>query len=207
MPAEDSSDHVSISKRTLRRAGIGIALAVAVGLGYGISQATSPTHPSRAAASERAASTSTTSTTAVATSTSTTTPAVGTTTTVPASTTTVGTTTTTTEPPTTTTTAPLPVLSVSGWSGRYPMEIAYGNGGNAVFISSWTEWGPTEAVGIGRQADNNCKPDCANGQVTFTPVTVTLSDVVNGSYSLITETASGGPAGKPYPTRYLVGAQ
>ena len=75
-----------------------------------------------------------------------------------------------------------------------------------MLISSWREWGSAEAIGVGRQEVDSCKPDCASGQVTYVPVTIKLFDVNDGRYTLITETPSLGLPGPFYPTSELNGA-
>jgi hypothetical protein len=56
-----------------------------------------------------------------------------------------------------------------------PTEITVGMQ-NVIMNITWSEWSQNQAVGNGQQELNNCQPDCAQGQVTWEPVTITLSD-------------------------------
>ncbi len=97
------------------------------------------------------------------------------------------TTTSTTPPP------PLPTVTIAGWTGRQPATIYFSaDAGNVATGLTWHTWTATEAVGTGSRQELSCEPDCAQGAATTYPVTLTLSDPVDGSFTtLIEQTADG----------------
>jgi hypothetical protein len=52
---------------------------------------------------------------------------------------------------------------------------------------TWTYWTASSAFGSGRRVVDDCNPDCADGNITYIPETVTLSDVVGGRFMTLTE--------------------
>lgn len=89
---------------------------------------------------------------------------------------------------TTTTTAPLPQLTIAGWTGREPVRIYFsGDAGNVATGLAWSNWGPTDAVGHGTRDELGCVPNCAEGSSSPYPATLTLSHPVNGVFTTILE--------------------
>ena len=73
-----------------------------------------------------------------------------------------------------------------------PSEVAFSaDSGNLVTKITWSSWGPDTAVGTGTWGYNNCQPDCADGYVTYYSAMLTLSGVVNGQFTRVTEAQSG----------------
>jgi hypothetical protein len=108
---------------------------------------------------------------------------------------------TTTAVPATTTTAALPIITLGGFSGRYPTEIAFSaDGGNVVTGITWSSWTANGAVGNGTWTYENCVPDCVHGSQTPYPATITLSNPVGGQFTTLTEyTAMMGTASYALP--------
>jgi hypothetical protein len=132
----------------------------------------------------------------------------------PATTTTIPAATTTPAPPTTIATAPpttaapagpLPDLTIAGWTGRDPVVIYFsGDAGNIATGLTWSVWNQTEAVGQGTRNELGCVPNCAQGTSTPYPVTLTLTDPVNGSFtSILEQTADGKGTTETFTTPYL----
>ena len=70
--------------------------------------------------------------------------------------------------------------------------LFFGRRGNIATGLTWSLWNQTEAVGHGTRDELGCVPSCAQGTVTPYPVTLTLTDPVNGSFtSLLEQTADG----------------
>ncbi len=73
-----------------------------------------------------------------------------------------------------------------------PPEVAFSaDSGNIVTKITWLSWGPDTAVGTGIWGYNNCQPNCASGSVTDYSAELTLSDVVNGKFTRISEVQRG----------------
>lgn len=95
---------------------------------------------------------------------------------------------------------PGPVLfkvPMGGYSATRPAAIYFaGDGGNSVTRIHWASWGRTSAVGYGIVGLNNCSPSCAQGQVTYEDVTITLSDPIDNPrvWGRMTEAINGEPA-------------
>ncbi len=53
--------------------------------------------------------------------------------------------------------------------------LACGDGTNGLVNLKWSHWSTTKATGSGVNAVNDCTPNCVNGKVKKTRVTVTLS--------------------------------
>jgi hypothetical protein len=110
------------------------------------------------------------------------------TTTVPSSRTTVPAATSTSAP-----NGPLPTLTIASWTGREAAGISFsGDAGDIATGLTWSTWGQTEAVGHGTRNELGCVPNCAQGTATPNPVTLTLTDPVDGSFtSILEQTADG----------------
>src|SRR5205823_7895491 len=94
--------------------------------------------------------------------------------------------------------ASLPTAMLGSWSGSKPRTIYFStDGGNIVSDVAWSSWGATVAVGSGTWDHNNCDPDCAEGNVTKYPTTISLSDPSGGHFTRLVETQSG-PFGETY---------
>jgi len=114
-------------------------------------------------------------------------------------------------PDSTSSPAPEPVIFTAGsYSGTEPSTIDYsGDGGNIATNLQWSSWGSVTAIGYGRVGLNNCTPDCANGTVTYVPVTVTLSNPIQGDPTIwgsMTEQYSVYDASYSYPGTWPLGA-
>jgi len=73
-----------------------------------------------------------------------------------------------------------------------PSEVAFSaDSGNIVTKITWSSWGPDTAVGTGTWGYNSCQPNCASGSVTDYSAKLTLSNVVNGQFTRVTEAQSG----------------
>ena len=103
--------------------------------------------------------------------------------------------------------ATLPVLTVGGYSGMRPTEIAYsGDGTNVVTGLSWGSWTGTSATGTGTSDIDNCVPSCAAASPNNVPTTVTLSNPVNGKFTQMTETRNGTTTTYTYPSNWAQSA-
>lgn len=58
------------------------------------------------------------------------------------------------------------------------ITLTCADGGIAVGEIKWQSWGVKEAIGTGVYAENNCQPDCASGKLTKTPVSISLTNLV-----------------------------
>ena len=97
----------------------------------------------------------------------------------------------------------LPVLTVGGYTGIKPKEIAYsGDATNVVTGIQWSSWSATEASGQGTSDIDSCNPNCAQAPPSYVPTTVTLSDPVNGRFTKMTETRNGFTSTYTYPANW-----
>lgn len=76
------------------------------------------------------------------------------------------------------------------FDGVAPATLTLGSD-NMINGITWSRWTATEAVGAGQQMVDNCVPDCADAQVSWEPVTVTLSQVSDGHFTWFTESSAG----------------
>jgi hypothetical protein len=115
------------------------------------------------------------------------------------------TTTTTTTTITTIPTAALPTVTISGWTGREPTTIYFsGDAGDVATGLTWSRWDASEAVGQGIRNELGCIPDCAQGTSTPYPVTITMTNPVNGKFTTILEqTADGRGTTETFTEPYL----
>ena len=82
----------------------------------------------------------------------------------------------------------LPMLTVGGYTGMKPTEIAYsGDATNVVTKITWSSWTATGASGQGTSDIDSCNPNCAQAPPSLVPTTVTLSAPVNGRFTKIFE--------------------
>jgi serine/threonine protein kinase len=140
------------------------------------SAATTPTSPAASATSQASTPASTPSTTPAST---------------PAST------------PANTGQAQLPMLTVGGYTGMKPTEIAYsGDATNVVTKITWSSWTATGASGQGTSDIDSCNPNCAQAPPSLVPTTVTLSAPVNGRFTKMTETRNGFTSTYTYPDNW-----
>ncbi|HEY1004649.1 MAG TPA: serine/threonine-protein kinase [Streptosporangiaceae bacterium] len=96
--------------------------------------------------------------------------------------------------------AQLPVLTVGGYTGMKPTEIAYsGDATNVVTKITWSSWTGTGASGQGTSDIDSCNPNCAQAPPNLVPTTVTLSAPVNGRFTKMTETRNGSTSTYTYP--------
>src|SRR5689334_14963515 len=103
--------------------------------------------------------------------------------------------------------AAVPPLTVGGYTGMKPTEIAYsGDSTNIVSKITWTSWTATGATGQGTSDINSCDPNCAQAPVKLVPATVTLSAPVNGKFTKMTETRNGFTSTYTYPDNWPEGA-
>jgi hypothetical protein len=58
------------------------------------------------------------------------------------------------------------------------ITLTCADGGITVEEIKWQSWGVKEAIGTGVYAENNCQPDCANGKLIKTPVSISLTNLV-----------------------------
>ena len=58
------------------------------------------------------------------------------------------------------------------------ITLTCADGGIAVGEIKWQSWGVKEAIGTGVYAENNCQPDCASGKLIKTPVSISLTNLV-----------------------------
>jgi hypothetical protein len=85
----------------------------------------------------------------------------------------------------------LPTLTVGSWTGRKPAVIYFTvDAGNIAGSLIWSVWDGTHAVGHGTRNELDCSPSCASGKSTPYPVTITLSGVVDGQFTVVTEETS-----------------
>jgi hypothetical protein len=102
----------------------------------------------------------------------------------------------------------LPVLSVTGYSGREPGWLAFsGDAGYLVGNITWQTWGPDQATGTGTSDIQGCVPNCAQGSETPVTATVTLSVPVAAQYTQVAVTRAGDGASRSGPVSYIQGAQ
>lgn len=58
------------------------------------------------------------------------------------------------------------------------ITLTCADGGMAVGEIKWQRWDSEEALGTGIYIENSCQPDCANGKFIQTPVTITLTNLI-----------------------------
>ena len=105
--------------------------------------------------------------------------------------------------PVSTAPASLPVLTVGGYTGMKPTEIAYsGDATNVVTKITWSSWTATGASGQGTSDIDSCIPNCAQAPPSLVPTTVTLSAPVNGRFTKMTETRNGFTSTYTYPDNW-----
>jgi hypothetical protein len=103
--------------------------------------------------------------------------------------------------------APLPYVTLGSYTGREPDTIDFSaDAGNVVSDIQWSEWNASGATGYGESAVESCDPNCATGNVTEVPVTVTLSDPSGGIFAVMTETKQGNTSAWYYPSQWAGGA-
>ena len=99
--------------------------------------------------------------------------------------------------------ARLPLLTVGGYTGMKPTEIAYsGDATNVVTKITWSSWTATGASGQGTSDIDSCNPNCAQAPPSLVPTTVTLSAPVNGRFTKMTETRNGSTSTYTYPDNW-----
>jgi hypothetical protein len=99
--------------------------------------------------------------------------------------------------------AQFPVLTVGGYTGMKPTEIAYsGDATNVVTKITWSSWTATGASGQGTSDIDSCNPNCAQAPPSLVPTTVTLSAPVNGKFTKMTETRNGFTSTYTYPDNW-----
>ncbi|MFD4635045.1 hypothetical protein ACFVYR_05480 [Streptomyces sp. NPDC058284] len=86
--------------------------------------------------------------------------------------------------------------------------LACGDGGSGLDALTWTGWGTPTARATGQGRERVCTPSCAEGREARYPVTVTVSGLAAGRYTVIRVDAPQAPGGSadyslgPYgPTR------
>jgi hypothetical protein len=95
------------------------------------------------------------------------------------------------------------VLTVGGYTGMKPAEIAYsGDATNVVTKITWSSWTATGASGQGTSDIDSCNPNCAQAPPSLVPTTVTLSAPVNGRFTKMTETRNGSTSTYTYPDNW-----
>lgn len=83
---------------------------------------------------------------------------------------------------------PLPTLTVGTWTGREPATLFFSaDGGNVAGDLTWPVWDATHAIGHGIRYEQDCIPNCVSGKRTPYPVTITLTGVENGQFTVLTE--------------------
>jgi hypothetical protein len=101
-------------------------------------------------------------------------------------------------------------MPVGHYSGTRPTEIDFsGDAGNVATRIRWASWGSDSAVGYGIVGVNNCTPNCAEGQITFQDVTITLSHPIGNPlvWGKMTEVISGQAAWHwTYPNNWPLSA-
>jgi serine/threonine protein kinase len=99
--------------------------------------------------------------------------------------------------------AQLPMLTVGGYTGMKPTEIAYsGDATNVVTKITWSSWTASGASGQGTSDIDSCNPNCAQAPPSLVPTTVTLSAPVNGRFTKMTETRNGFTSTYTYPDNW-----
>jgi serine/threonine protein kinase len=100
-----------------------------------------------------------------------------------------------------------PFLVAGNFTGIEPSSISYSaDGGDIVSDLTWASWTAAGATGHGISDIDSCNPNCAQGLKTEVPATITLSDPVNGHYTLMTETRNGITSTYKYPSVWALGA-
>jgi len=85
-----------------------------------------------------------------------------------------------------------PTIEVDSQSMTKPSVIAFsGDGGNVPSDLVWSGWGNGTSYAQGTVGLESCNPDCADGSVLYVPVTISVTDLYDGSYHSITETIQG----------------
>ncbi|MBO0855671.1 MAG: hypothetical protein J2P18_18125 [Nocardia sp.] len=101
--------------------------------------------------------------------------------------------------PTAAQSAPLTAVHDCGGSPQVkPSEIIFycGDAGDLVHDITWSQWDAGTAVGNGTEAIKQCKPNCAQGVSSETPVKIQLDTPTNGVFKRALVT---GPSGtKPW---------
>ncbi len=69
--------------------------------------------------------------------------------------------------------------------------LACGDGAAWLDDMEWSDWGTPTAYATGVEMQDNCKPDCADGTPIRYPAEVTLTDLVDGQYTLMRISAPG----------------
>jgi hypothetical protein len=102
-------------------------------------------------------------------------------------------------------TSTLPSLTIASWIGGEPVRIYFsGDAGNVATGLTWSLWSQTEAVGHGVRNELGCVPNCAQGSSTPYPVTLTLSDPVEGVFTtLLEQTADSKGTTETFTAPYL----
>jgi serine/threonine protein kinase len=94
----------------------------------------------------------------------------------------------------------LPIVNIGIFSGKEPSQIGFsGDSGDYVQKIAWTSWSATGATGEGVSYYDSCNPDCASGTMTSLPTEITLSDPLNGVFTMMTETRDGSTSTWVYP--------
>ena len=58
------------------------------------------------------------------------------------------------------------------------ITLTCADGGVLLQGIDWKEWGSEGAIGTGIYLENNCKPNCASGKFIETPVTISLTNLI-----------------------------
>ena len=91
----------------------------------------------------------------------------------------------------------LPVLVIRESGGNTygvirPESLSSTSGGETYIDKiAWSSWTATEAHADATRELLTCVPDCAHGTVTPVPMTLTLSNPVNGAFTTLVKTANG----------------
>jgi hypothetical protein len=100
-----------------------------------------------------------------------------------------------------------PVVAIGTFTGRRPSEIDFSaDGGNIVTRIRWLSWTGSGATGRGVSGMESCVPDCAQGAVRYVPTTITLSDAVNGKFTVLGETRAGQVTTMRWPAQWPLAA-
>src|SRR5580698_9649947 len=103
--------------------------------------------------------------------------------------------------------AAIPVLVVGSYSGTKPTQIIYsGDATNVVTGISWGTWAASGATGEGTSDMDSCVPSCAAASPDAVITKITLSDPVNGKFTMMTETRSGKTQSYTYPSTWAQSA-
>jgi hypothetical protein len=103
---------------------------------------------------------------------------------------------------------PSPVVAIGAFTGRRPSEIDFSaDGGNIVTGIRWLAWTAHGATGQGRSGIESCVPNCAQGGVRYVPATITLSDAVDGRFTVLGETRDGQVTTMRWPAQWPLGAR